>query len=252
MICGTARHEFGMQIRRPTMWLIEIGTALLLLTGLRNPWDFAPGTALNFMVGNWAIGTSLLLLLGYGIALADRAARERGALVELLGSQPASVGARAIGKYLGSMLASLVPLIAVYATGVGWMLLHLPFPALLVLTRAAFGFVTVVLPAALFVAAISLACPTFLPVTLFQVLFVGYWLWATMFNPNLLPTTSNTILNPLGIYASEAFFGVGNPWVAHATVAQALLNIGLIVVAAALFVGLLDLGMYRRVREIGR
>lgn len=252
MIYGIARHEFGMQIRRPVMWLIEVGTALLLLTGLHNPWNFAPGTLLDIEVGNWAVGTSLVVLLGYGIALADRAARERGALVELLGSQPTAVGARALGKYIGSTLASLMPVIAVYAAGVGWMLLHLPFPAALVLARAGLGFVAVVLPAALFVAAISLSCPTFLPVTLYQVLFVGYWLWASMLNPKLLPTTSNTLFNPVGVYAGEAFFHVAFPWVARATTVQALLNVGLIVTVAAIFVVLLSFGMRRRVREIGR
>jgi ABC-2 type transport system permease protein len=249
IIWRLACHEFGMQVRRPATWLFEVGTSLLLVTGLQNPWNYGPTTPLAILMGNWSLDISLLGLLGYGLALADRAARERAPLLELLGSQPVPSDVRTFAKYVGNTAASLVPVLGEYLAGVAYVAARFPYPLPEVAIRGAEGFAVVIAPAALFVAAVSLACPLFIPVTLYQVLFVGYWIWASMLNPRLLPTTSDTVLNPLGVWAARAFFGVSFPWVPRATPGDAWLNVGLILLVGATFIGVLVVGMRRRLRE---
>jgi len=57
-----------------------------------------------------------------------------------------------------------------------------------------------------FVVAFSIACPLFMPVRVYQVLFVGYWFWGNYLSPEVFPTISGTLVVPSGKYALYGFF----------------------------------------------
>ena len=69
------------------------------------------------------------------------------------------------------------------------------------------NFAAVVLPGMVFASGLSLAIPVFLNVTVFQILFIGYWFWANLMSPRFhIPTLTGTMLNATGPWAQEAFF----------------------------------------------
>src|SRR6185436_5849652 len=78
-------------------------------------------------------------------------------------------------------------------------------PEILVAVPAAFAAITV--PAFAFVVAFSIACPLFMPVPVYQVLFTGYWFWANFVPPALFPTLNGTLVTPSGIFALQGLFG---------------------------------------------
>jgi hypothetical protein len=134
----------------------------------------------------WTSMINIVLPVGVGIMLADRLPRDRHTKVdELFTSMPGALSARLNGKYLGSMCASLVPVLAFYLIGLG----------------------VIMLPGMIFVSAFSIACPAIMWVPLYQFLFVGYWFWGNLLPPVGIPTLSATILTPIGGYACTGFFG---------------------------------------------
>src|SRR5207302_4913010 len=119
---------------------------------------------------------------------------------------PAALSARLVGKYLGSTLATLVPMFAFYSIGIGYVLYQTH--NLLALPLALATFAAIVLPGILFIAAFSIACPAILWVPLYQFLYVGYWFWGNWLGARTgIPTLSETILTPVGTYISSGFFG---------------------------------------------
>ncbi|MDI3299692.1 MAG: hypothetical protein QJR08_11095 [Bacillota bacterium] len=231
-------YEFRMQLRRWAMWVWMVGWSLLLPTGMSNPWNLLPhvpagpaGEAgLMRVVVEWAIVVNFFQV-PFGLMLADRLARDRRLrLGELLETMPVGRGRQLLGKYLGSSLATLLPVLVVYAAGVGYVLAHRPEAR--VLLWAAEAFAAVMLPGFLFVGAYSVAVPAVLPVALYQVLYVGYWFWGNALNPRWLPTLSGTILVPAGDNASLGFFGVRGFWVAEATPLRAVASIALLLALA--------------------
>ena len=226
---GALRHEFRMQFRRRAVWLV------LALVGLMSAilWlAFTSGHEVTEMdaVMFLAQFTAWFMPLGVGLVLADRLARDKKLRVdELLDTFPASLGARLLGKYLGSTLATLVPVVLLYALGTGYTLARFHDPQGLLLSLGAFA--AIPLPGMLFAAGFSVALPAILKVPLYQILFIGYWFWANLMSPRFkIPTLVGTMLNATGPWAQEAFFHY--PWVflrLHASVLQGVESILLLV-----------------------
>ncbi len=199
------RYEFLMQLRRRSIWLVlAIVSALsavlwmLFLSGR----DTTSRDAVLYL----AQFTAWFLPVGVGLVLADRLARDKKLHVdELLDTFPGTLGARLLGKYAGSTLATLVPVVIIYGAGVGYILARfhdLNSPLLALETFAA-----IPLPGMLFAAGFSIALPAVLKVPLYQILFILYWFWANLTSPRFkLPTPTGTMLNATGPWAQEAFF----------------------------------------------
>src|SRR6185312_13464074 len=112
---GVMRYEFLMQIRRPALWLAFLIFALL---GARTVVDqvsfYMTLPIIHYTSLQWAaflaVLTNWLAPLGVGILIADRLPRDRRTRVEeVLNSLPGTLRMRVLGKYLGTLLASLVP-----------------------------------------------------------------------------------------------------------------------------------------------
>jgi hypothetical protein len=96
----------------------------------------------------WAQLLALFLPIGVGLLLADRMPRDRRTHVEeVLDTLPGALGARLAGKYLGSTMATLLPVSLEYAIGTGYILTQVltlrPIPTALA------AFATILLPASL-------------------------------------------------------------------------------------------------------
>ncbi len=235
---GALRYEFLMQFRRRSIWLVLIFVSAL--SGIL--WlAFTIGSQVTSLdvVMYLAQFTAWFLPLGAGLVLADRLARDKKLHVdEILDTFPGSLGARLLGKYLGSTLATLVPVVLIYLLGVGYVLARFHDPHSLLLALAAFA--AIPLPGLLFAAGFSIALPVFLRVPLYQILFIGYWFWANLMSPRFhIPTPVGTMLNATGPWAQEAFFHY--PWVflrLNPTVWQGVASIALLVGLSFLAIGL--------------
>lgn len=243
-IMGAAlRYEFLMQFRRRSIWLVLVVVSVLgfsfwvtLLSA--HPVSSQSGahltsipqTTAHDLVLYLAQFSAWFLPLGAGLVLADRLARDKKLHVsELLDTFPGSLGARLLGKYLGSTLATFAPVVLIYLLGVGYVLARFHDPQSLLLAFEAFA--AIPLPGILFAAGFSIALPTFLKVPLYQILFTGYWFWANLMSPRFkIPTPVGTMLNATGPWAQEAFFHF--QWVflvLHPTVWQGVASIVLLV-----------------------
>lgn len=176
-----------------------------------------------------------MLPLGYGLMLADRLARDRRLRVfELLESQPGGGWPRLLGKYLGSVSASTLPVLLLYLYGVTVIMTRWQAGPLLPL-QSLLLFAVILLPGLLFVASFSLGCPAFMPVPLYQVLFVGYWFWGNALSPSAgIPTLTGTPLMPSGAYVAAGIFSVSGPGAVHnATQPLGFLSLALLLAGAA-------------------
>lgn len=202
------RYEFRMQVRKRAVWLVPALTILLfLLIGaslLRDLFDASEGqvTAKTAMV-DLGLQLNALLPIGYGCLLADRLIRDdRLRVASILDATPARQGPRLLGKYLGTATATAIPIVLIYAILAVAFAVHSGAVAALGWALATFGLVIV--PALLFVAAFALAVPLVMPAPLFRVLFVGYWLWGNLVEPDLMPTLSHSVIQPIGGYPINA------------------------------------------------
>jgi ABC-2 type transport system permease protein len=215
VLCGALNYEFRMQIRRRAVWITMILLSLLLV-GLysRAPQlaehiaSIVTGNSLLTVLAYWTFTLNRLLPIGVGVLQADRLPRDRRTRVdELFTSLPAPLSARLIGKYLGSMLATLIPILLFYAIGVGYIVALTGNVAAIPLALESFA--VIVLPGIMFISAFSLACPALLWVPLYQFCFVGYWFWGNMLGPRQgIPTLSQTILTPVGGYMAKGFYHI--------------------------------------------
>lgn len=239
---GVLHYEYRMQIRRRSLW-IAYAIFMLLLGAIVFGNDSStmykvlvhPETVpLSDTVVYWATMVNYLFPIVVGVMVADRLPRDRRTKVqELLTTTSGALHTRIFGKYLGSTLAALTPMLVVYSMSIGYILYQTHNMMAIPLAFAAFA--SVVLPGVLFVSAFSLACPIILWVPLYQFLFVGYWFWGNLFPPNRgIPTLSNTLLLPLGGNAAMGFFGVQSSAIDHATVMQGVASIALLLGIAAL------------------
>ena len=223
------RYEFLMQIRRRSIWLVLILVSALSAIFWQLPLR-SYGATVSDRLMLWAEFTAWFLPVGVGLVLADRLARDRKLRVEeILDTFSGSAGARLLGKYLGSLLATLVPVVLIYLLGVGYVLAT--FHDLHNLPLALAAFAAIPLPAMLFAAGLSVALPAILKVPLYQVLFIGYWFWANLLSPRFhVPTLTPTMLNATGPWAEEAFFHF--QWaflVLHPAIWQGIVSIILLV-----------------------
>jgi ABC-type transport system involved in multi-copper enzyme maturation permease subunit len=229
-ITGSAlRYEFLMQIRRRSIWLV-LALVGALSYALWLAFQSGSDTTARDAVMYLAQFTAWFLPVGVGLVLADRLARDKKLRVdELLDTFPASPGARLLGKYTGSTLATLVPVAILYGAGTLYVLARYHDPQSLLLALEAFA--AIPLPGILFAAGFSIALPAIIKVPLYQVLFIGYWFWANLTSPRFkLPTLTGTMLNATGPWAQEAFFHY--QWVflrLNPTIAQGLASIALLV-----------------------
>ncbi|GLV54786.1 hypothetical protein KDH_16330 [Dictyobacter sp. S3.2.2.5] len=211
--CGGAfRYEFLMQIRRRSLWIS------LLLVGLLQIMIYVPHLnalinlyfqiPINQTMAELALMVNTLLPAAFGCLIADRLPRDRRTRVEeLLMTMPQSSGVRLIGKYLGSVCATLIPVLVFFLLGTGFVLYHSGDMACIPLALAAFA--VIILPGILFISAFSLACPAIMWVPLYQFCFVGYWFWGNFLGPrNGIPTLSDTILTPSGKLMAAGIFGL--------------------------------------------
>lgn len=240
-VLGAARCEFRMQRRRISVWIAPLALGLAQLAGSLDLLAGSSGQPLAVVIPYWASSIQMYLPIAVGVLLADRLVRDRRMRVgELLDTLPASVGGRLWGKYLGSTLATILPVFLVYAAGVGYALLDRRDPEAVSLGLAAFA--TINLPGLLFVAAFSIAVPAVLSMPLYQFLFVGYWFWGNLLDPNsVIPSLSGTLLTPVGGYMMAAFFGVEGPGVHQAAIWQGIASMLLLLGAV---IGVLMVGLY--------
>lgn len=210
---GVLRYEFLMQIRRPALWLAFLIFALLDFRGVIGQIAFYRSLPfIHFTTLQWAaflaVTANWLSPLGVGILLADRLPRDRRTRVdEVLNSLPGTLKTRVLGKYLGTLLASLVPSLALYLVNSVVATWQLQDPAMI--PAALLAYVLIALPGMCFIAAFSLALPVVIWVPLYQFLFFGYWFWGNILAPGYgLPTLSGTILTPIGSAIATGLFGV--------------------------------------------
>jgi ABC-2 type transport system permease protein len=232
VLLGVARHEWAMQVRRLSLWIAMALLGLVFLTLKVNATQTAP------VAGEAAVKLNYLAPMLIGILVADRLVRDsRLGVRELLEATGSGLGPRLWGKYLGTVAACLVPLLLLWLLTLARLAVSRHDPGLLPLGLAAF--IVIQLPAALFVGAFALVCPTVIGSTVFRVLFIGYWLWGNLMSPTELPSPSGTWLSPLGDYARAGFFGGQNPIGAQvgapagSGAGAALASIGLLLALAA-------------------
>ena len=238
VLLGTARYELRMQLGKRSVWIASglLGALFLweVLNIRRAPADPVGTTAQN--VAGYALSLNLYAGAVFGCLLADRLVRDRRlGVVEVLDATPAGFGIRLAGKYLGTIAACLVPLLAIWVIGLARLATELPAGATFGYGMAAFAVIQ--LPGLLFVAALALAGPTLLGGPLFRVLFVGYWLW-NILPAEVVPGPSGTLLTPSGDVARTGLFGIGGTFTAlnHqvASRADAVASIGLVLAIAGL------------------
>lgn len=244
---GALQYEFRMQIRRRSLWIAFIALGLIF-TQFHQPWNRVVTTPASDAIVYWTAIAQTFLAVAAGIFLADRLQRDRRTHVdEVLMTLPGSLSARLFGKYFASTLATLVPLLVVYGSGVAYILARWQDVQALPIALAAFA--TIALPGLLFVGAFSIACPFILWVPLYQFLFIGYWFWGNLLPDIGIPTLSTTILTPVGGYMCTGFFnptgkeGVCNPDIPGATALQGIASILLLVGIAVLVMLTLWLGL---------
>lgn len=211
---GAISYEFTMQLRRRALWIGYLLLGMLMMAafdGVLRSGQLVSLAHADTAVA-WATTCNFILTLGAGLLLADRYRRDRATrTIELLRAAPAAASARLLGKYLGAVCATLVPMLAIYVVGVARMLLLWRDVGVLALAAAAF--VALVVPPVFFVGAFSLACTTVLWQPLYMFLFVGYWLWTSL-NPTglAIPTLTSTLLSPGEQLVGTGFFGVVPPY----------------------------------------
>lgn len=186
------------------------------------------------MVVSWAVVVQAFMPIAFGCLLADRLPRDRRTRVsELLETLPAPAGGRLMGKCLGSVLATLVPLLLVYTAVIAYVVVEGGRPEAILLVLLTFAAVN--LPGLLFVAAFSVACPAVIWVPLYQFLFIGYWFWGNPLPPYAdIPTLTGTIMTPLGEYMAAGFFGTPGIWIESASVSEGVASVALLLGLAAL------------------
>jgi ABC-2 type transport system permease protein len=244
-LTGAMRYEFGMQIRRRSVWFVlGLLTALVVPLWLlfsscdlhgcyqhqseNGPLVWFPAVPSNAVL-QWAQLVAALLPVGVGLVLADRLARDRQLHVdELLDTSQGSVGARLFGKFIGCVLATLAPAAVFYFAAILYILTQAPDLGVLPLAAAAFA--AIIIPAVVFVAGFSIAIPVVMKVQVYQFLFIGYWFAANMMTRRFgLPSLTYTWLNATGAWAQEGLFHF--KWLLplpHATAAGAYASIAVL------------------------
>jgi ABC-2 type transport system permease protein len=241
------RHEFSMSIRRPGLWVAYILLTLFYFITILTP----SGNRANDIIGPDKIWSeaghqvfmfNIFLPLLAGILSADRMQRDfRSGVRELQRSAPLTIPAYILAKYLGVLASVLLPM-AVLVAATGLTLVVQGLAPLAFLWPLFLAFLAIAVPSHAFVVAFSLACPLIMPLRVYQVLFTGYWFWGNLLSPHAFPTISDTVLNAVGQFPLQAFFGMAldstHPEDVGFTPVQAWLNLFVLLacIAAVMFV----------------
>lgn len=231
------RYEFRMATRRKVLWfavlpLLAMGVFLQAVSG--HEVDSAAGR-----LGAWALTFNLLVIVGLGVALADRF---RGSGNEVLLATPTGLPRRMLGSLIGSLAAALAP-VAVVLLAVG-IVLTVTTGELASAPWAVVAFVTVTLPAAVALTTAAATLGLVLPVAVARVLVVVGWFWATLFNSSIVPvpTITGTLLSPLGDYAAAGLLDTPTLWAGEGSFAApapsavtAVVNLAVVVAMSAAF-----------------
>lgn len=238
-------YEFSMSIRRVGFWVtyVLLGgfylVSVLIPAGKEN-WIITPDQIWP-EAGHLVFMFNIFLPLLAGLLAADRMQRDyRNGVRELQCSSPLSTPAYLLAKYLGVLVAALVPFFLILVLAGFYMTLRgfAPWEFLWALFVA---FLAIAVPAHAFVVAFSLVCPLVIPLRVYQVLFTGYWFWGNLLSPKAFPTISDTVLNAVGQIPLQAYFTVNtastHPVNDLYTQPQAVLNLLVltVLIAAALF-----------------
>ena len=258
---GLLRHEISMSLRRKGLW-IAYGLLFVFHTVLL----FSPPPLGEMIKGEviargqvWQVAGRFLLACNVffpvvaGILSADRVRRDfRLGVRELQDSTPLSRHAYVLAKYLGALASSLLPLFL-------WVMGISVFMALIGRAHASMiyavpvAFLAITVPAFAFVVAFSLACPLVMPLSIYQILFTGYWFWANFIPPKLFPTLNGTLLTPSGTFAQQGFFGgqvsEALKGASQYTPADAVANLAVLGLCGAAALLLLDLHLGHRARR---
>jgi len=254
---GLMRHEYKMAVKRPGMWIAYGVLYLFFAVTVFMPDELGKGFP-AFREEMWQYAAYSLLyvnmfmvLLG-GILAADRLQRDyRLGVRELQQSSPIGSGKYLLAKYLGVLCAVSLPMVLYVMV---WSLVNVVYgsptvyPLVMLVTFLVMG-----VPAYAFVVAFSLACPLFMPVRVYQVLFVGYWFWGNYLSPDVFPTISHTLLVPSGKFALHGFFGgfpsvYTNYEVVNVTTVDAVLNLIILVIIPVLVLILANQYLNRQAR----
>jgi len=248
---GVTRHEFNMSIRRPGLWVAYALLGLFYSVSIFAPAGDGPGELIPtqdiwLQAGHIVFLLNIFMPLLAGILSADRMQRDfRSGVRELQRSTPLSIPAYILAKYLGVLASVLVPMF-LWVAAVGITLVFKGQAPLSFLWPLLLAFLSISVPAHAFVVAFSLACPLLMPLRIYQVLFTGYWFWGNLLNPQAFPTISETLLNAVGQYPLQAYFGVvldsTSKVAVPVTPTDALLN--LLVLLACIFAALFSLDRY--------
>jgi ABC-type transport system involved in multi-copper enzyme maturation permease subunit len=260
-LAGILRHETAMSLRRKGLW-IAYGLLFVFHTVLL----FSPPPIGEMVKGEviargevWQVAGRFLLACNVffpvvaGILSADRVRRDfQLGLRELQDSTPLSRHVYVLAKYFGALGSSLLPLF-LWVVGIAAFMVLIGHAHASMLVAVPVAFLAITVPAFAFVVAFSLACPTVMPLSIYQILFTGYWFWANFIPPKLFPTLNGTLLTPSGVFAQQAFFG--DP-IARAlagavqhTPAQAVENLAVLGLCSAAALFLLDHHLGRLARR---
>lgn len=228
------RYEFSMSIRRAGFWIgyILLGLfyfVLILAPSTNGSGDIVLLSQIWPEAGSLVFMYNIFLPLLAGILAADRMQRDfRTGVSELHRSSPLPNSMYILAKYLGTLASVLLPAFAIpLIAGTSQVVsgkapVEFFWPLLLAI-------LTIAVPAHAFVVAFSLACPLFMPLRVYQVLFTGYWFWGNLISPSAFPTISDTVLNAVGQYPLQAYFGELNsstrPVTSGFTPPEAVLNL---------------------------
>jgi len=189
---GVLRHEFKMAVKRPGMWIAYAVLYVFYSITVFAPSEVGeelPATTIEMWqhAAMIVFYTNMFMVLLGGILAADRLQRDyRLGIRELQRSSPIGQFTYLLAKYTGVWAAVISPMFifvmgyAVFyvARGVSPLFLAIMPVVILVMGGTAFAFVV----------AFSIACPLFMPVRVYQVLFVGYWFWGNYLSPEVFPT----------------------------------------------------------------
>ncbi len=210
---GISRHEFAMSIRRPGFWIAySLLFIFYLITAITPATDGSTevlgASQLWPEAGHTVFMFNIFLPLLAGILIADRMWRDfHLGIRELQRSTPFSISSYILAKYLGNLIAVLLPMLLIIL-GVGVSIIARGLAPMEFMWPLLVAFLTIAVPAHIFVVAFSLVCPLVMPLRVYQVLFTGYWFWGNLLSPKAFPTISDTPLNAVGQYPLQAYFGV--------------------------------------------
>lgn len=198
-----------------------------------------------YVAGRFLLACNVFFPVVAGILSADRVRRDfQLGVRELQESTPLSRPAYVLAKYLGALGSSLFPLFL-------WVMAIAAFMAAVGKAHASMlyavpvAFLAITVPAFALVVAFSLACPMVMPLSIYQILFTGYWFWANFIPPKLFPTLNGTILTPSGMFVQQVFFGrpvsQALQGAVQRTPADAVANLAALALCSAAALFLLDL-----------